>query len=241
MPTFPTLCLALCGARQLHAFYFELTPGRKLCFSEGVETDGEMLIIDYAQRFTEESSADDLRTQLTVLSPRRRVVHSAKLTQVNGTAMVRATEGVLGEYRVCVTALNRSDTVDFAISIDTRNKVEVSEDAGPDATRQRVTEHGVEMEVMSYVDSDGEVKETLRTRWFFYRIKREVGAIRGTVRQASFAVGYLKRRLTELRATGESTLRKVYLFGVAKAVFIVGLGVWQYRHFQAFLYKKKIV
>ena len=237
----PSLFLSLSFASQLHAFYFELKPGRKLCFVEEVDVEGEMLMIDYAQRWTNENIDDEFRTQLSVISPRRRVIHTAKLTQVNGTAMVRAPEGALGEYKICVVALNRAEPVDFAIAIDTRNKIEIVEDQTPDSNRQSVTEHGVEMQVMSYVDSDGEVKETLRTRWFFYRIKREVSVMRAKIRQATFAAGYLKKRLGALRDAGQSGLRRVIFFGAAKAILIIVLSVWQYKHFQAFLYKKKIV
>ncbi|KNH05445.1 COP-coated vesicle membrane protein erv25 precursor [Perkinsela sp. CCAP 1560/4] len=238
----PGILLSLCHVAPVQAFYFQLRPRKRLCFSENIETDGEMMIIDYAQRWTDETAEDDsFKTQIQVVSPKRRVIHSAKLTQVNGTTMVRAVQGLVGEYRVCFTAMNPAELVDFAVSIDTRNKVEVVDDADTDSTRQHVNEHGVEMQVMSYVDSDGEVKETLRTRWFFYRIKREVNVIRGLLRQASFSVTYFKQRLTTLRSTGKRTLRRVYLFGMLKAVAIIAVILWQYRRFQNVLYKKKIV
>ena len=46
----PALLVLLTAATPCYGFYFEMRPGQKICFSENVETDGEMLIIDYAQR-----------------------------------------------------------------------------------------------------------------------------------------------------------------------------------------------
>ena len=237
------LCLGLCyKCSGVHGYYFRLGPGKKLCFPEEIVAPNELVIVDYAQRAPENSPRTSFNTLVQIYAPNRKVLQTSTLEARNGTFSFRTKGEMLGEYDICLSAAGSgADFVDFALSIDTRNRQDRIEDPEPQITRQQVTEHGVDMEVMSFMDSDGQVKDTLRTKTFLNRIHRELYNIRQQIAEARATASIFRRRFLRFRATSEDTYERVYIMAFLSIMAAGGLAIYQYRSLKGFLLKKKLV
>ena len=224
------------------AFYFRLSKGKKICFPEEIITPDELVIADYAQRATQGTTPAPLNTLVEVYAPNRRRLMTSLLNALNGSFSFKTENAMLGEYDICVSEVGKEvSSVDFALALSARNKVERLRKPEPEITRQKVKEHDVDMEVMTFLDKNGEIKETLRTRTFLNRIQQELYVISTQLMDAQRNAGSLRERFVQFRAKSKSTDRWVYSMGFLWIFATGALALFQYQNFKQFLVRKKVV
>eukprot|EP00760_Papus_ankaliazontas_P017521 PhM_4_TR17300/c0_g1_i1/m.12802/K20346/TMED4_9_11; p24 family protein alpha len=225
------------------SFYFRLSPGKRMCFSEEVVTLFDKVIVEYTLRRPAHVQRNDYTTVAEVRAPDQTVISTINLdaAKTTGSFTFRPKKDMLGEYDMCFTMKGEVEYIDLGLSVDSRNRVARVQDPEPHITRQKVSQDGAAMEVMSFLDSDGQPKDTLRSKAFLDRIHGEMSNLQVAISEARVAISAFKAQQERFRQTSESTFERVWVMASITMAVVAMLAMYQYRNLKGFLLKKKLV
>ena len=233
--------LLLLVAAVSDAAYFRLLDYQPICFAEEVGYGSQVVMVETHRRRS--SYADDVKVNVVVTSPvSKSKVHANKIRTGSGSFSFQPMMNEMGEYDICFSAPELDSTggrhVDIAVTIDHHDRKQILPKPVPSITRQKVGEND---EVFSFIDYDGQPKETLRTHEYLERIRSLLNGIRVDTENVKNEVKYFQQRTERMRQTSESTFDRIWGFSVLTMGVITACAYLQYSFLKSFLRAKKRV
>jgi hypothetical protein len=233
--------LLLLVAAGTEAVFLRLKEPTPTCFIEEVADPTEVVLVQY---ILSSSESEHFPTIATIVTPVSKKIILTKQLRGQGTFSFTPLKEELGPYEVCfVYQLGLINTVslDLQVLIDHHDRRRPATAAPAQVEARRSVTGEQPMDVMVFTDSDGEVKETLRTHDYFDRVARSLNHIEGLTEEIGMEVTYFIQRQARMRATAESSFERVWLLAAITIAAVVGLSVAQYSYLRIFLKKKKLV
>lgn len=219
--------------------YMKLHHNQVTCLSEDIAGSTEVVVVDYKRRRNQFS--DDAKVKITVLSPSSRSeVYSGNAKVGTSSFSFRPIKEETGEYTICLQMIgngNEQQHVDIHIAMDHHDRKMVLPKPDPAMTRQNVNGQ----EVFSFVDFDGQVKETLRSKEYLERLYVMLNNVVTVSEELRHDATFFEQKTAEMRRTSESTFTRVWLFSVVTIGAMVVVGFLQYGFLKSFLKRKKLV
>ncbi|KAJ9462526.1 Transmembrane emp24 domain-containing protein eca [Diplonema papillatum] len=242
-----------CGA----SFYFRLRSEER-CFLEEVSPNVEVMQILYklkypatvkdgkeqhenAEGLSSISEANHVRPwTLIVRNADAKEILNRRVGDLSGTISLKTTEGVWGEYEICTISDGSQKQLEqrpheLNLEIHHTNKIRKHLKAP-----KRETGPGG-MEIETFVDEDGTVKETLKSHEELQLIYEELQNMKDIMKELKEEAEYFSSRQTRFGETAVSTFDRVLTTSFVTSLVVVFTSIYQYYHLKNYLLKKKLV
>jgi hypothetical protein len=232
------LCTLWCAS--VEGAYFRMQDYQPVCFAEEVGYGSQVVMVEYHRRRS--TFGDELTVNAYVTSPLSRTkVYTGKVREGSGSFSFQPTANEMGQYEICFTAPDLDAAsgrhIDLAISVDHHDRKQLLQKPETAVTRQKVGDK----EVYSFIDYDGQPKETLRTHEYLERVRTLLANIAKETQEVRNEVAYFQGRTERMRSTSESTFERIWAFSVLTISAIVACSYLQYAFLKSFLKAKKRV
>ena len=226
-----------------NAAFFRLIDHQPICFAEEIGHRSEVVVVEYVRKRSQ--AVDDVPVKVIVTSPvaKQHVFNGhVRLGQNTFSFKPLATERS-GEYDICFSSVSPlldgtgNFHVEVSILVDHHDRKIVIPKPSAALTRQKVHEE----EVFTFIDADGQPKDTLRTHDYIERVTSLLNQIAASTEEARGEVKYFEERTDRMRVTTESTFNRVWGCSAITIGVLTVISWVQYAFLKSFLKRKKLV
>ncbi|KAG5464043.1 hypothetical protein LSCM1_00223 [Leishmania martiniquensis] len=235
------------SATTVNALTYHFTDGKPLCFSEVIENVGESQITGvYNWRANPMLPASKVQLRLSVKDATGNVYYDREMMEGEHSFAVQLNPRVLsGEQLICFTASSSfvapaERPVKVRIELDQERKGGFNADKEVVETMQKRRQIDG-LDVYTYQEAGGELKDILQPRAYLEAIERELTAMGRLLDALARNLGDSVQRESRMRITSESTFTRVWVCSLLLIGIISGVLWMQFRFLKSTLRKKKLL
>lgn len=244
---FVGFAVALQTATSTHALTYHFVDSKPLCFSEIIENvETSQITGVYDWKPSAHSPASQVRLRLSAKDGTGNVYYDKEMMEGEHSFAVQLNSNVLsGEQLICFTASSN-----FVASEETPVKVSIELDQAPknEFNADKVVAETIKkrrqidgLDVYTYQEAGGELKDILQPRAYLETIDRELSAMERLLDQLVTNLGTSVMRESRMRETSESTFTRVWVCALLLIGIISGVLWMQFRFLKSTLRKKKLL
>ncbi|AIO02361.1 COP-coated vesicle membrane protein erv25 precursor, putative [Leishmania panamensis] len=239
--------LVLQAAKSAHALTFHFVDSKPLCFSETIENVKESQITGvYDWKASATSPASQVQLRLSVKDSTGNVYYDKAMMEGEHSFAVQLNPNVLnGEQLICFTAsssfvASEKDPVKVRIELDQalKNEFKARKELIKTIQKRRQVDG---LDVYTYQEVGGELKDILQPRAYLEAIERELSAMEELLDQLVMGLTTSVTREFRMRETSESTFTRVWVCALLLIGIISGVLWMQFRFLKSTLRKKKLL
>ncbi|AYU83575.1 transmembrane emp24 domain-containing protein [Leishmania donovani] len=239
--------VALQAATPAQALTYHFVDSKPLCFSEIIENVQTSQITGvYDWKPSAHSPASQVRLRLSAKDGTGNVYYDKEMMEGEHSFAVQLNPNVLsGEQLICFTAssnfvASEEKPVKVSIELDQAPKNEFNADKVVVETIQKRRQIDG-LDVYTYQEAGGELKDILQPRAYLETIDRELSAMERLLDQLVTNLGTSVMRESRMRETSESTFTRVWVCALLLIGIISGVLWMQFRFLKSTLRKKKLL
>ncbi|KAG5489362.1 hypothetical protein GH5_00231 [Leishmania sp. Ghana 2012 LV757] len=241
------LAAVLQSTTLAHALFYNFIDGTPLCFSEVIENvEGSQITGVYNWVANPMSPPSNVLLRLSVKDGAGNVYYDKEMMEGEHPFTVQLNPNVLnGEQLICFTASSKfvapnERPVKVLIELDQELKKGFNADKEVVETIQKRRQIDG-LDVYTYQDAGGELKDILQPRAYLETIERELNAMNWLLVQLTDSLGTSAQRESRMRTTTESTFTRVWVCSLLLIGIISGVLWMQFRFLKSTLRKKKLL
>ncbi|KAK7199932.1 transmembrane emp24 domain-containing protein [Novymonas esmeraldas] len=242
------LCVAVVLATtSVHALRYHFVDGKPLCFAEVIEDVTSRQITGvYNWKSSATSPASRVQLRITARDAADNEYYNKEMMEgEHSFAVLLGPKVVPGEQRICFTAAPSFITSEEkAVRVTIELDQELKNDFDPEKViaetlKKRRQVDG--LDVFTYQDAGGQLKDNLQPREYLEKIERALGAMERLLDELVAELSTSVQKESRMRETSESTFTRVWVCAVLLISVISGVLWMQFRFLKSTLRKKKLV
>ena len=225
-----------------HAVFIRIAAD-PVCLAEEMSGPTDVVTVEWARR---KSTFGNTPINVAVSAvPSATVVHGDVLSDSSGSFSFKGNEKDIGQYVICFSSLigsafgsHEATTIDLSVAVDHHDRRRRMPDVVAGITRNKAPSGE---EVFVFTDTDGQQKETLRTKDYIDRVTGTLDQIDKELADLQTELGLFWGRNERSRSTSESTFERVWGFSAVTIGVVAVTGYLQFMFLKMFLRAKKLV